>query len=154
MEEIPEAIKILVQASERLEQLGIPLWKPEQFRPETLEPLAHSGELHLAFFNHKAVGTMYLQLEDELFWSDEPPGESLFIHKLAVASQARGTGVARAMMAFSKLEVRRLKRKFLRLDCADRSALRRLYEGEGLVFRDFVQVGSFYACRYELEIRA
>ena len=150
-EEIPKAIRILVEASLWLEQAGEMRWKPEQFTQATLEPLVHSGELHLAFCSGTAVGTMYLQLEDQIFWSDVPPAESLFIHKLAVAQEARGTGVANAMIEFAKLEVQRHGRKYLRLDCRDHPKIRAAYENAGFRLRDIgMFVGSMF-CRYELE---
>ena len=151
LEEVGDAIRILVEASFWLEQAGEMRWRPEQFTVEALEPLVRSGELHLAFRSGTAVGTMYLQLEDQTFWSDVPATESLFIHKLAIAQEARGTGVANAMIEFAKLEVRRRERKYLRLDCRDHPKIRAVYENAGFTLRDIgMFVGSMF-CRYELE---
>ncbi len=127
-------------------------WKPEQFTRSMLEPLVHSGELHLAFQNERAVGTMYLQLEDQFFWSDVPPSESLFIHKVAVSVEARGTGVSQALIEFAKLEVRRLKRQYLRLDCRDNPKIRALYENARFSLRDIGMFGDSIFCRYEIQV--
>ncbi len=127
-------------------------WRPEQFSPDLLEPLVHSGELYLALRDDKPVGTMYLQLEDQLFWSDVPMGESLFIHKLAVGLEARGTGVAPALIAFAKLEVQRQGRKFLRLDCRDHPKIRALYENAGFQLRDIGSFVNSVFCRYEIDL--
>ena len=41
---------------------------------------------------------MVVQESDEYFWPDVPKGESLFVHKLAVARRLKGSGVAAAML--------------------------------------------------------
>jgi GNAT superfamily N-acetyltransferase len=152
LEELDHASSILIQAANWLAQTGEMRWKPEQFSRELLEPLVHSGELYLAFRDDKPVGTMYLQLEDQTFWSDVPSAQSLFIHKLAVSLDARGTGVCQALIEFAKLEVRRRKRKFLRLDCRDSPKIRAIYENAGFELRDIGEfVGSIF-CRYEIKL--
>jgi GNAT superfamily N-acetyltransferase len=151
--EIDSAIQILLDATTWLEGVGEMRWNKHQFRLETLTPLAHSGELHLAFRDGQAVGTMYLQPEDQVFWSDMQKAESLFIHKLALSQQARGTGVATAMIEFAKLEVRRRERKYLRLDCRDHPKIRAIYENAGFKLRDIdMFIGSVF-CRYELNLQ-
>jgi GNAT superfamily N-acetyltransferase len=152
IEDIDAASSILIEAANWLAQTGEMRWKPEQFSHESLEPLVHSGELYLAFQGTQAVGTMYLQLEDQAFWSDVRSAESLFIHKLAVGLQARGTGVAPALIEFAKLEVRNHRRKYLRLDCRDHAKIRAIYENAGFGLRD---IGTFFDtifCRYEIKL--
>ena len=149
-EDIDTTSSILIEATNWLAQTGEMRWRPEQFSPALLEPLVHSGELYLAFRDDKVVGTMYLQLEDQLFWSGVPMGESLFIHKLAVSLEARGTGVSQAMIEFAKLEVQRQGRKFLRLDCRDHPKIRALYENAGFQLRNIGSFVNSVFCRYEL----
>ena len=152
LEELDQASSILIDAANWLAQTGEMRWKPEQFSPALLEPLVHSGELYLAFRDDKAVGTMYLQLEDQTFWSDVPKAESLFIHKLAVSLDARGTGVSQALIEFAKLEMQRRGRKFLRLDCRDDPNIRSIYQNAGFELRDIGEfVGSVF-CRYEIKL--
>lgn len=153
LDEVPQASSILIEAAHWLAQTGELRWKPEQFSRDLLEPLVHSGELYLAFRANKAVGTMYLQPEDQTFWSDVPKTESLFIHKLAVGLGARGTGVSQALIEFAKLEVRRLGRKFLRLDCRDEPKIRAIYENAGFELRDIGEFFNSIFCRYEIELQ-
>ncbi len=151
--EMGSAIQILLDATTWLEGTGEMRWNKNQFTRENLTPLVQTGELHLVFRGNIAVGTMYLQLEDQIFWSDVPAAESLFIHKLAVAQEARGTGVALAMIEFAKLEVLRRKRKYLRLDCRDQPKIRAIYENAGFKLRDIGEfVGSVF-CRYEIDLQ-
>jgi GNAT superfamily N-acetyltransferase len=152
LEDVDAASSILLEAANWLAQTGEMRWKPEQFSPEQLEPLVNAGELHLAFQGSQAVGTMYLQLEDQAFWSDVQSAESLFIHKLAVSLNARGTGVAPAFIEFAKLEVQRRGRKYLRLDCRDHAKIRGIYENAGFELGD---IGTFFdtiVCRYEIKL--
>ncbi len=149
LEDLDQASSILIEAAKWLAQTGEMRWKPEQFSRELLEPLVHSGELYLALRAEKAVGTMFLQLEDQFFWSDMPAAESLFIHKLAVDLGARGIGVSQALIKVAKLEVQRRGRKYLRLDCRDNPKIRAIYENAGFVLRDIGLFGDSVFCRYE-----
>lgn len=152
LEEANQASSILIEAANWLAQMGEMRWEPEQFSPDLLSPLVHTGELYLAFQGSQAVGTMYLQLEDRIFWSDVPKAESLFIHKLAVSLDARGTGVSQGLIEFAKLEVRRLERKHLRLDCRDNPKIRSLYENAGFELRDIGLFGDSIFCRFEMTL--
>ncbi len=152
LKDIDAASKILIEAANWLAQTGEMRWKPEQFSFDLLEPLVHSGELYLAFRGLQAVGTMYLQLEDQAFWSDVPMGESLFIHKLAVNLDARGLGVSQALIEYAKLEVRRRERKYLRLDCRDHAKIRALYENTSFELRDTAEFLDTTLCRYEIKL--
>jgi GNAT superfamily N-acetyltransferase len=152
LEDIDAVSNILIEAANWLAQTGEMRWQPEQFSQNVLEPLVHSGELYLASRDNKAVGTMYLQLEDQAFWSDVPMVESLFIHKLAVRLDARGMGVSQALIEFAKLEVRRRGRKFLRLDCRDHAKIRSIYENAGFELRDIGEFFNTVFCRYEMAV--
>ena len=97
---------------------------------------------------------MYLQLEDQVFWSDVPMAESLFIHKLAVSLEARGTCVAQALLEFAKFEVRRRGRQYLRLDCSKNAKIRAVYEKAGFKLRDIGEFFKMVVCRYEIDLAA
>jgi GNAT superfamily N-acetyltransferase len=153
LEDVDAVSRILVEAANWLAQIGEMRWRPEQFTRSKLEPLVHSGELYLAFRGELAVGTMYLQLEDQFFWSDVPQAESLFIHKLAVSLGARGTGVSQALIEFAKLEVRRLERQYLRLDCRNHPKIRALYENSGFHLCDIGLFDNSIFCRYEIHLK-
>lgn len=152
LEDLDDASSILVEAANWLSQTGEMRWKPEQFSHDLLEPLVNSGELYLAVQGSRAVGTMYLQPEDAFFWSDVAASESLFIHKLAVSLEARGTGVSQALIEFAKLEVLYHGRKFLRLDCSDNPKIRALYENAGFELRDIGKYSNTLFCRYEIKL--
>jgi GNAT superfamily N-acetyltransferase len=150
--DLEPAALVLQNAARRLEATGEGLWHPESFTAETLEPRLTAGELCVATLEGHIVGVMFLQASDALFWPDEPDGESLFVHKLAVENAYRGQGVARALLEFSRTEAAARGRRWVRLDCADRVKLRAVYEGFGFQYRDLKTVNGFRVCRYELPI--
>ena len=155
-----DAGRILVEAAEWQAARGLQGWNPALFTPEWLERHAAAGELFLARLRGEPAATMLLQDEDPLFWPDAPAGESLFLHKLAVSRAFAGRGVALEMIGFAAREAARRGRAYLRLDCARREALARLYEGAGFVRRgervierrDESRPGRFEAYLYELRV--
>jgi GNAT superfamily N-acetyltransferase len=68
-----------------------------------------------------------------------------------------GRGVSTALLEFARERLYDTGRAWLRLDCADRTKLRAVYEGFGFRHRDtrIMRVSSgevFTVCRYELPI--
>ncbi len=149
--ELEAASSILVEVAGWLAARGMPLWEPAHLTTERLESSLGHGELFLAYGGDgAAVGTFLLQEADELFWPGDPPGEALYLHKLAVRRAAAGTGVAAAMLRWACEEAARRGRLFLRLDCdADRPALCSSYESAGFRAVDERQIGAFRARRFE-----
>ena len=147
------AADILSEAAQWLTERGIPLWPPGEISPERLAPLAERGELYLAFSDSAAQGTLILQEEDALFWPDEPAGESLFLHKLAISRAAAGTGIAQRMIESAADEARRRRKRYLRLDCdANRPPLHRFYQSAGFTLHSERDMGRWRAARYQREI--
>lgn len=150
--DLEPATLILHNTALRLENAGQPLWNPLSFTAETLELILRAGELCVAALEGKVIGVMYLQERDAAFWSDVPPDESLFIHKLAVDNAMRGRGVSTALLEFARIEALAQGKRWLRLDCADRPKLRAVYERFGFQFRDSRVVNNVQICRYELSL--
>ena len=152
-EQAVSAAAILTEAAEWLVDRGIPLWPPHEISVERLGPLAECGELYLAFTEGQAVGTMILQEEDSLFWPDEPMGESLFLHKLAIRRAVAGTGVAQALIEGAADEAARRGKRYLRLDCdANRPPLRRFYEAANFTLHNVRSMGRWQAACYQRTI--
>lgn len=149
--DLKSAAPVLQSAARRLVVKGEPLWDPASFTPASLETWL--GELCVATLEGGAVvGAMRLQPEDPAFWPEVPHGSSLYVHKLAVSDAARGRGVAQALLEFARSEANARGRAWLRLDCADRPALRAVYERFGFQYRDTREVHDFTVCRYELPV--
>jgi GNAT superfamily N-acetyltransferase len=125
------AADILTEAALWLESIGKALWPLDTVALEPVLRRAVAGELYLAWLDGQAVGSMYLQEDDAHVWPDVPRGESAFIHKLAVRRSVAGRGFPRELLAYAQAAARAAGKRFLRLDCAPRAALCRLYESAG-----------------------
>lgn len=147
------ASAILTEAAQWLERRGIPLWSGQEISVERLRPIAERGELYLAFADGDAAGTMILQENDTLFWPDEPAGESLFLHKLAIRRAVAGRGVAASLVAGAAEEARRRGKRYLRLDCdASRPPLHAFYQGAGFTLHSERQMGHWRAALYQRDL--
>jgi GNAT superfamily N-acetyltransferase len=131
------------------------LWEPDQLTPERLLQDYGLESMHLGRINAEAAAGFVLLETDPDFWPDVMIGESLFIHKVAVARAWKGQNLSSQILDYACQQVLERGKKFLRLDTdATRPALCNLYENYG-----FVQVGrrlikDFDYALYELEVRA
>lgn len=150
------ASDILVEAAAWLRERGMALWPPEMLTPEVLKPYSDSGELFVVRRNGVGIGVFLLQWEDLLFWPDVPVGESAYIHRLAVRRSVAGEGIAGTMILWACDRARNAGRRYMRLDCADRPKLRRVYESIGFTFHSIREMepysGPFRVARYEMRL--
>jgi hypothetical protein len=152
-EEARFPISILLEAAAWLESRGEPLWLPEEIDTGSVRRDVDAGHFVLAFVGDEAAGTARVTPTDELFWPEAPPGEALYVHRLAVRRRHAGGHVSRGILDFARDEARFAGRPFLRLDTdAYRPRLRHVYEAYGFVFRDECVVGPHTVARYELAV--
>lgn len=145
--------EILREVAEWLETTGQPLWAREILAPEALLRKNTLNELFLGWLNGVPVATMILQHEDLPFFPDDPPGEALYLHKLAVHRSAGGRGVSTAMLEWAQAYAARLGKQYLRLDTsAERPKLNALYQNYGFRYVGFRCVEGFDTNLYELEL--
>ena len=145
--------EILQEVARWLETNGQPLWARELLEPEALLRKNTLDELFLGKLDGAPVATMILQHEDIPFFPDDPPGEALYLHKLAVRRSAGGRGVSTAMLAWAQTYATRLGKQYLRLDTsAERPKLNALYQNYGFRYIGFRCVEGFDANLYELEL--
>ncbi len=148
------ASRVLVASAQALAGRGEALWPPESLTPERLARHYPPAGWRVAWHAGAAVGCSVLLERDPLFWPDDPPGEALYLHRLAVHPAAQGQGLAGLLLADAAAQARAAGRSWLRLDTAsDRSKLRALYLGAGFVPGDEVQVGAYHVVRFELRLK-
>lgn len=141
---------VLLEAAEWLKERGIPMWRADELTSERIAADVQSGEFFLAEVGGEIGGTLKFQLEDELFWSDVPAGEAVYVHRLAVRRPYAGGQLSGELLRWAADRGRRFRRKFLRLDCdASRPRLRAVYERFGFQFHSNRQVGPYFVARYE-----
>jgi len=146
------AISILHEAVNWLIGIGMPLWKASDVTIEVMKPAVDSGQLIVAEQSGEVVAVVLRQWEDRLFWPDRKEGQAIYLHKLAVRRANAGQGFSKALVDWIADDAAGRGRKYLRLDCAPRPALLRVYENLGFVRIDERQVGTFTVARLEKEI--
>jgi GNAT superfamily N-acetyltransferase len=141
---------IFLEAISWLNTQSMNLWDYDEVTPDKIQSEVDSGIFYLAWDGERAVGTLKYQLEDELFWSDVPRGESAFIHKLAVRRSYSGGIVSYRLLQWAIEKSKSQGLKYLRLDCdASRPKLCAIYENFGFRKHSTKQVGAFYVARFE-----
>lgn len=143
---------VLAEAAQWIAGEGMKLWEPEEVAPDAVKEDVAAGMYRLAFSVGEVAGCYRFQTEDEEFWDDVPHTDSAFVHRVAVKREFAGRGVAQAMLDDAKREARALGKRYLRLDCADRPKLRRVYEREGFEFHSIRQREPFPVARYQFRL--
>ena len=131
LDDVPEVDTLIRATAEWLIRKGEPLWGPNETSLEELMRITHLGELIVGRVGRELATCMYLHDEDRVFWPQVPPGEALYIHRLAVARNFAGRGYAHVMLEWAAREARANGRTFLRLDCEPRAKLLALYKSAG-----------------------
>jgi GNAT superfamily N-acetyltransferase len=135
-EDAGAALEILREVAQWLVDIGRPLWRVESFRLDDLERAARGGELVLGFESSGPVASMLLQTRDDIYWPNDPVGEALYIHKVAVRRCAAGQQWSTRLLAFAMEQARDAGARFLRLDTAGRVELLSLYQSQGFYVVD------------------
>jgi GNAT superfamily N-acetyltransferase len=135
-EDAGAALAILREVSQWLVDIDRPLWRVESFRIDDLLRAAHAGELVLGYEASGPVASMLLQKRDEIYWPNDPPGEALYIHKVAVRRSAAGRQWSTRLIAFAVQAARNAGARYLRLDTAARTELLSLYQRHGFYVVD------------------
>jgi len=125
------AVAILREAARWAAASGIDVWRQEELRDTEFARAASAGELVLGYESGTAAATMLLQARDPVYWPDDPPGEALYVHKVAVRRASAGSGWLSALIAFAERDARERAIPYLRLDTVNRPRMRRMYEELG-----------------------
>lgn len=136
IEDAKVASKIVSEAAEWIASTRRPLWNPEHTSEDSFKDAISRAELYLGCVDGEPVATILIQKQDELFWPELPPGESLFVHRLAVLRKHSGKGIPQKLLKFAEELVKHEGRKYLRLDCSAKHGLRGYYEKAGFTFVD------------------
>ncbi len=148
--DVENVASVLREAARWLEQSGMLMWRDDELLPARIAADVADGLFFLAECEGKTAGVVKFQLEDLFFWPDMPPGQSAYVHRLAVKREFAGGGVSTALLRWAAERARSLGKKYLRLDCeASRPKLRAVYERFGFRHHSDRQVGPYFVSRYE-----
>ena len=130
-EELDLVLNLLEDASRWLLAKGVEQWHAGQWKRE------------------KIAAAMERGWSDELFWP-AAAADARHVHRVAVASDAHGRGLGRALLDCAGREIARRGRSQLRLDCAcDNPGLRLYHEELGFRHRGDRPMGRYCASLYE-----
>lgn len=132
---------------------GQDLWREDQISLEGLRAQYKSDELYLAKSQGIVQGVVFLQRMDPYFWPEILPGESLFLHKLAIHPLYRKLNKGREIIQLAEDEASKRKLKWLRLDCDDREPLHRFYLTNNFSLLDIQSKDGFTFARYQRAIK-
>lgn len=134
-DDIPVLEGILLDTVNWLNEMDQPLWGEEDVKWEALSKNYLISDFYIAYSDDRPSGCVAIVDHDPFMWPDVKKGDSLFIHKLAVAGFARKAGIADALMVFFKEQGAARSVKTLRLDThALRPKVRAFYERHGFTF--------------------
>jgi GNAT superfamily N-acetyltransferase len=144
---------VLTGAAQWLVERGTPMWKADELNPERVAGDVADGLFFVAGVSGTIAGTVKFQLEDPLFWPDQPKGEAAYVHRLAIRREFAGKQVSSTLLHWAAERAHALGRRYLRLDCeATRPRLRAFYERFGFSHHSDRRVGPYFVSRYELEV--
>ena len=148
---------ILTEAATWLAGKGEPNWALESVSPAGVAPTVATGEAYVAVVDGADVATWFHQARDPLWWPEFAADDDRhrYLHKFALRRRAAGTGVSSAVIGWNVEATRCAGSRWLRLDCLDRPAMRRLYERAGFVLDRTMphpQHPELASCRYALDV--
>ncbi|WP_407569028.1 GNAT family N-acetyltransferase [Deinococcus altitudinis] len=160
---------VLRASSLASEARGLPMWTQESLDPARLEAQypgaqGYAGRLQDRLADRVAerlkdrvaeqpVAVMLLVASDPVFWPGDPPGEALYLHKLAVHPDWQGLRLSAQMVEEAARLTRAAGRPWLRLDtAAERPRLRNLYEDLGFRLVREGHADGWPAAWYELNV--
>ncbi len=152
-DDVAEIEAQLVEAAAWVDALGAVMWEEGELDRGRIAGEVAAGQFFIADANADPAGAVRFQLDDQLFWPDQPRGEAAFVHRLVVRRRFKGAGVSTALLQWAVERTRGLGLAYLRLDCdADRHRLRAMYERFGFSLHSYRQVGAYYVARYQYRV--
>jgi GNAT superfamily N-acetyltransferase len=137
-EDASEVAEVLQEAARWITTWRSQLWDPALVGEAFVTPIIAQGQMLTARTGRRIAGVMIMLPEDPHFWPDRPPGEAVYLHKLAVRRAYAGTGVPTALMEHAAGLASAQDRRLLRLDCDP--PLSRFYEELGFQAVDEIDV--------------
>ena len=151
--DVEAASAVLLVTAEALIERGQPLWPLASLTPQRLLRHYPLESWRVAWHGEQPVAAYSLLPSDPLFWSDDAPGEALYLHKLGVVPQCPGQGLAQVMLRRAVQETRERQRHWLKLDTAsNRQKLRDLYTSIGFAEVGEKQVGPHLVTLLRLRV--
>ena len=141
--------EILNEAAKWLEEKGQRLWVSTELSEKEISADVDAGLYWLVISEELPIACFRYQHRDMEFWDDIPHDDSAFLHRIAVRRRFAGRGIPQKIVDFAVAKARREKKRYLRLDCADRPKLRAIYEEMGFRYHSKKERNPYLVVRYE-----
>src|SRR3982074_1852117 len=129
-QQVPLVYSLLNEAARWLTGRDISQW-PYPYPEHVVRASVNRQDTFLAWQDGQPVGTFAIYWDDPQFWGEQPP-DAGYMHRLAIAPTARGTGLGARVLDWAAGHVAAHGRQGIRLDCGAANApLRAVYEGRG-----------------------
>lgn len=152
--DVSAASSVLMASAVDRAARGEELWLPQSLTPERLGKYYPPEGWQVAWHGGQPAGCYVLLDRDPLFWPDDPEGEAMYLHKLAVHPDVQGQGLARTLLQRASQQAAQGGRACLRLDTAtQRPKLRAVYESFGFHHVADRIVKSWAVSLYELPVQ-
>lgn len=132
-----EHVRQLLQEAARWSRaFGPPIWREEELA-RCVDVACPCDRCWLGAFDQgRLVACMRIDTADPVHWPDDPPGDAVYIHKLAVARQDAGLGWPGRLVEVATGFAAALGARYLRLDTLPREKLIRIYRRSGFQLVD------------------
>jgi len=126
-------------------------WEHENItREKILLNLQKGKNMYIGYIDNIPVSTMALQEYDFEFWGENSKNENaIYVHRLSVLREFSGKRLSHRLLDFAKEFAIKNSITKLRLDCKNKSKLRKVYEDYGF---KFIRIGTYGNTLYELII--
>ena len=158
--DIPIIEDILAGAVAWMDDIGQHQWEYKNVKWAAISQFygCSPTDFYIAFADRQSgdgqsAACMALFDHDPDQWPDIAPGESLYLHKVAVRRAFAGQGVSQALINFAKDEAKRRGIATLRLDThMGRHKVRAVYEKQGFVCVEETVLGKYATALYVCEL--
>jgi GNAT superfamily N-acetyltransferase len=116
-EDAPAVAEVIQEAARWITTWRAQLWDPELVGIPFVAPIIARGQMLTARAGVEIAAVLILLPEDPHFWPDRPPGEAIYLHKLAVRRAYAGMGLPQLLMDYAEGLARAHGRLLMRLDC-------------------------------------
>lgn len=147
-----EASELLVRCAQSLAARGVKLWRVDELAPAVLKNTYKLDELYFLCIDDAQVGLVFLQDQDHIFWPEALEDSACYIHKLAIDPDFVGRRLGLPSVLKIIDQAKREGKTWLRLDCDDRPALNRFYQGCGFSYVDTKKLPDLEVVRYQLRL--
>ncbi len=128
-------------------------WSLDDLSEEKLLDAYGNDEIYVGYQNDQPVCAVIIQKIDNIFWQGSNHDDAVYLHKLAVIEELRGSKLSEKLVELVCQRAAKLGKYFVRLDCrANREKLCIFYNNQGFQHQGNIMVGNDTHALYQKTI--